>query len=466
MRWPLEFSDQIEVGNEKSQVAIVTLWTKKEKIIEKLKKDYAIVGQLYSPEEGVNALIRNCLANKKITDVMVIGADLSKSGESLVLFFKNGIDDNHKIKGMENITIDEEIPLETLNELRNNIELHDLRDLKDYSQLNGIIDHMENKLEWGKPEIFPKKQIKPPLTYPSEKSGFVIHEKYISDAWIRLINLIMTFGKDKESQYSELQRELIAVTTVIEDEDPENPKMCHCFDFNEEDLESYYPQVLSGDKIEGVEYTYGQRLRNNKGIDQIKKIIERLKKVQHTRRAIAFTWDVETDYDNDKSPCLNMVHALVQDDKLFLTAYFRSNDMYNAWPKNAFALRKLQKMIADEIKLNLGPLIIVSNSAHIYKGSWKKSNAIIKHFPVTIKRIGDPRGNLIVRVDGEEIVVIREGPDGSRIGELRAKTATEMYKKLVESQTVSVLSHAFYLGTELQKAETAIRNKEEYTQDK
>ena len=466
MKWPLEFSEQIEVGDKDSQIAIVTLWTKKEKIIEKLNKNYAIVGQLYSPEEGVNALIRNLLANKKIRDVIVTGADLSGSGNAITTFFKKGIDMNHKIKGMGNITIDEEIPTETLEDLRKNIELYDLREVKDFSQINKVMDDIKDKSSWGEPEIFPKKQIKPPETFPSEKAGFVVHEKYISDAWIRLINLIMTFGKEKKSQYSELQKELIAVTTVIEEENPGEPKLCHCFDFSEKELENYYPQVLSDKRIEGISYTYGQRLRNNKGIDQIKKIIEKLKKTKYTRRAIAFTWDVVTDYDSDKSPCLNIIQAIVQDDKLFLTAYFRSNDIYNAWPKNAFALRKLQKMIADEVKLELGPLIIISNSAHIYKSSWVKAEAIIKHFPVKLKRVGDPRGNLIVRVDGNEIVIVREGPDGSRIGELRAKTAVEMYNKLMESQTVSLLEHAFYLGTELQKAETAIKEKKKYVQDK
>jgi thymidylate synthase len=313
--------------------------------------------------------------------------------------------------------------------------------------------------------MYPKKQIKPPETYPSEKAGFLVREKFIYEAWIRILNMIMTFGTNKESQYSEMQKELISFTAVVEEEDPEDPKIMHCFDFSKEDLEKYYPQVLSPQKIEGIEYTYGQRLMDHKGVNQIEKLIERLKKVSHTRRAIAFTWDVTTDYDNDKSPCLNMVHALVQDDRLFLTAYFRSNDMYGAWPRNAFALRKLQKKIADEVGVKMGPLITISNSAHIYKSSWKKAQAVLEHFSLPPKRIGDPRGNIIIRTDKDEIVMVREGPDGKRIAELRAKNTFEAYHKLSAIGAVSEMSHAFYLGTELAKAEKAIKEKTDYMQD-
>lgn len=463
MKWPLEFTDQIVVKNKDSNVAIITLWTKKEKILEKLTSDYAIVGQLYSADEGVNALLRNLLANKAITNLIIIGADLSKSGQSLSKFFENGINKNHQIIGLENITIDKEIPIEVIDELRKNVKFHDLREIKDFLKLNSFISSLGKSKSWGKPDIFPKKEITPPQTYPSEKAGFIIRSNNIDNAWIQVLDYVINFGIIKKSQYSEDQKEIIALTTIIEDEDPDNPKITHCFDFNKEDLENYYPQVLSANKIDGVEYTYGQRLRNYKGVDQIEKIISKLQKTTYTRRAIAFTWNVETDYDNDKAPCLNIVHCIIQEGKLFMTAYFRSNDMYNAWPKNAFALRKLQKLIADEVGVTLGPLITISNSAHIYKSSWKKAKAVIDNFKIPPKRIGDPRGNLIIRVQDSEIYVLRESPDGKRLSEIKGKTAFELYPKLVE--LVSEKSHAFYLGTELQKAEIAIKEGKKYVQD-
>ena len=83
-------------------------------------------------------------------------------------------------------------------------------------------------------------------------------------------------------------------------------------------------------------------------------------------------WDVN-DYDNnDSPPCLNHIWIRTIDDELSLTATFRSNDMFSAWPSNAMGLRALQIHIMREIqnrinqKLKIGPLVTVSQSAHIY----------------------------------------------------------------------------------------------------
>ena len=466
MSWPNEFSDQIIIGNLDSNIAIVTLWTKKEKVAEKLdKNNYSIIGQLYSPEEGINAIIRNCLSNKKITEIIITGVNLSKSADALIFFFNNGIDNNYLIKG-HNVHIDKEIPLQTIEELRENVTLHDFREIKDFSKLNELIKKIPNKQAYGKNEIYPKKKIDNPSTFPSESSGFIVREDFISEAWINVLSLIMRFGEIKKTEYYEEQKELISLVTIIDKEDPNNPKLDHCFNFDIEELENYYPQVLSNNDIDGVEYTYGQRLRNNKGVDQISKIIEKIKKTPYTRRAIAFTWDLEKDYDNEKSPCLCLVQILIQNSKLYFTAFFRSNDMYNAWPKNAFALRKLQKMISDEIGIEIGSLIIHSNSAHIYKSSWKSSLSVLEHFPPIIKPIGDPRGNLIIRLEENKIKLILQSPEGKRINEIEGISAIEIYKKLVSLNYVSQISHAFYLGTELQKAEIALKNNLNYVQDK
>ncbi len=93
-----------------------------------------------------------------------------------------------------------------------------------------------------------------------------------------------------------------------------------------------------------------------------------------SRRAIAFTWDVVDDINAKSAPCLDLVNAIVQDNKLFLTCYIRSNDMYRAWPQNAFGLRQIQKIIADGVGIKMGKLCIVSNSAHIYERDFLKSS--------------------------------------------------------------------------------------------
>jgi tetrahydromethanopterin S-methyltransferase subunit A len=48
---------------------------------------------------------------------------------------------------------------------------------------------------------------------------------------------------------------------------------------------------------------------------------------------------------------------------------------------------------------------------------------------------------------------------------LEGKSAEEIYNTIVKKEMVSLLSHAAYLGSELQKAEIALRKKIQYVQD-
>jgi hypothetical protein len=48
---------------------------------------------------------------------------------------------------------------------------------------------------------------------------------------------------------------------------------------------------------------------------------------------------------------------------------------------------------------------------------------------------------------------------------LEGRTAEEIYNTIIKQEMVSLLSHAAYLGSELQKAEIALRKKIEYVQD-
>ena len=49
---------------------------------------------------------------------------------------------------------------------------------------------------------------------------------------------------------------------------------------------------------------------------------------------------------------------------------------------------------------------------------------------------------------------------------IKGKTAESVYAKIVEMGLVSRLDHAAYLGSELAKAEIALRTGKEYIQDK
>ena len=139
-------------------------------------------------------------------------------------------------------------------------------------------------------------------------------------------------------------------------------------------LEEYYQnEIISGSNSTGFEYTYGERLRAYPGKeawmwhDQVQKIIDKLKAQRTTRRAVAATWNLETDNKpGSHPPCLMVIDFKIRGEALNLIAYFRSHDIEQAWPQNVYGLYRLQEHIAKEVDAELGTLTTISASAHIY----------------------------------------------------------------------------------------------------
>lgn len=468
--WPMYFSQMLHTVNKENNVGIVTLWAKKEIYIEKIDNTlYNTIGQLYSREEGLSALIRNLLANKNITEIIMVGVDLNHCSDALRCFFEFGVNEKNEVNNCIYYSkVDDEISKFAIENLRKNVKLHNLTKIKDYDKINEYIKKIERKKAYGDFEIFKDAEIKTPEIFPSEHSGFRVSGKYISDVWIDILKTIEKFGILKKSQYGDSQKEVISVMSIITSEDPDNPVWSENFDFTKEELEAYIPQVTTANDIEGLDYTYGQKLMKFRNIDQIENMIEQLRKENYSRRAVACTWDVLKDYNNPKAPCLNLVQALVQENILHFTCYFRSNDMYGAWPRNAFALRKLQKNICEKLNVKMGNLIIISNSAHIYERSFNKARSIIEKNKNKITWKSDPNGTIIVTIDKEKKKIIIQHLDinGKKLEMIYGNSAIELYKKISAELKISDIAHALDIGCELQKAEIALELGFDYVQDK
>jgi len=466
--WPIYFSENLIVGDKDSNISIITLWTEKEMIAKGLDRNsFSTIGQLYS-KAGINAIIRNIFANPAIRYIILCGTDKSGSGEALLSLAKNGIDSRHNILGVENAHIEKEIPDEAVAEFRKNVEIINMIgviDPKKIAERIGSID--KGRKPFGKPRLFPEPKLELPERFPTDSSVFKIRAKTVGMAWIILLSKIMRFGHIKKSHHSTTQKELLNIVAVITDEDPEEPRWYDFFNFTKKELEAYYPQVLTANKIQGINYTYGQRLMDHEGVDQIRSVIEKLKKEPFTRRAIAVTWDVGKDVYNEHAPCLDLVNFIVQDNRLFMNAYFRSHDMYRGWPQNAFALRKLQKHVSEETGIKMGSMTIFSASAHIYEESMKEVQEILDIYYKGKEHEWDPRGNVVIKVDKEkkEIVISHYSQEGKKLDEFRGRNAAEIFRMLDRKHVISQMSHALDIGSELQKAELALRYDLHYNQD-
>lgn len=131
-------------------------------------------------------------------------------------------------------------------------------------------------------------------------------------------------------------------------------------------LNSYATQLMSGINP-GFSYTYGNRLRDYNGIDQIEKAISILRNDHHSRRAIIHTWKVGTDLGSKEIPCVQTLQFFIRNNRLNCVVYIRSNDILLAWGANAYGITRMMEYICCSLNIYIGTLTTISASAHIYR---------------------------------------------------------------------------------------------------
>ena len=475
--WPLYFKEKLILGNPDSEIGIVCLWTPASKICENLDKSiFALCGQLYS-KEGINFIIRNILANPKIRLLLICGEERTGSGRALINFLEKGVNEKNEVSGEEFCEIHKEIDKKSLDNLRANVKYVNLINVIDPEKINNEIKKYipQNSL-WDEPKVFPDAKIEFDGVMPSDNSVFKIRKKFAGEAWLEILKKIMKFGTVRESFHGNNCKELFNICAVITDEDPNDFKLFPYFQISKQDIDNYLPKFMTGEKGT-ADYTYGERLWNfpkieNKNfkynqVDDV--IVDYLTRYPTDRAACAIIFGIN-DHTAQSSPCMCFVQATNVNDKLDLTAYFRSHDIFGGWLLNAFGLRTLQKYVADKLKWPLGNLTIYSNCAHIYDNNWKICKDIIEKYGKNLDCTPDPQGYLIIKIENNNIVCTHISPNGKKLQEFStdgsAPNATmNLYNQLVLADVVSQINHAFDLGAEIQKAEIAVKMGLQYVQD-
>jgi thymidylate synthase len=470
------------------QTAIVTGWTVK-KLVEKYLEphEFAVIGQLYSPTRGINLLIRNLLVNPHVRFLVVINATREDrnagASECLLDFFRQGFEAGNSdvgrrcwmIRSAIPGYIDAEVEAGALQKLRQSIEWVEVSSIADAVTQTKAFAARETILPWGKPLEFPLATTQP-TTLPGPRYGHRVEGKTIAETWVKIIHRIKTTGTIRPTGYDGYWQELVDLMAVVTDE-PDG------FYFPEPNylpvdrpfISEYIAQILDDAPYrEGVKYTYGQRLRSWFGRDQIEQVIHKLIGEIDAASAVMSLWDVK-DHDVGGSPCLNHIWLRVVDNELSLTAIFRSNDMFSAWPANAMGLRALQQHIRDAIAtrssfdLRLGPLITLSQSAHIYDDTWDNASELInQQYKKILNRrdYHDPCGNFLIEVDGEEVVAIQTTPGSGEVTvSYRGREPLKLIRDICSHSPALQPEHAGYLGMEIQKAFSCIKESREYFQD-
>jgi thymidylate synthase len=116
---------------------------------------------------------------------------------------------------------------------------------------------------------------------------------------------------------------------------------------------------------------YGKQWRtweapDGRTIDQLKEVIETLKKSPDSRRIIVSAWNVGDLSKMALMPCHALFQFYVADNKLSCQLYQRSADVFLGVPFNIASYALLTMMIAQVCDLELGDFIWTGGDTHLY----------------------------------------------------------------------------------------------------
>ena len=134
---------------------------------------------------------------------------------------------------------------------------------------------------------------------------------------------------------------------------------------------------------------YGSQWRswsssNGQSIDQIKNLIDGIKRNPDSRRLIVSAWNV-AEIDNMKlPPCHAFFQFYIADNKLSCQLYQRSADIFLGVPFNIASYALLTRMVAQVCELECGDFVHTLGDAHIYLNHIEQVNEQLSRTPKSL----------------------------------------------------------------------------------
>ncbi len=134
--------------------------------------------------------------------------------------------------------------------------------------------------------------------------------------------------------------------------------------------------------IYGAQWRHWQG-ENGKTIDQLKDVIEMIKKTPDSRRLIVSAWNPEDVPNMALPPCHTLFQFYVADGKLSCQLYQRSGDVFLGVPFNIASYALLTHLIAHETGLEVGEFIHTLGDAHLYTNHLEQITEQLSRTPKT-----------------------------------------------------------------------------------
>ncbi|EOL44344.1 thymidylate synthase [Enterococcus caccae] len=139
---------------------------------------------------------------------------------------------------------------------------------------------------------------------------------------------------------------------------------------NDEDFASKHGELGN---IYGAQWRHWET-KEGDFIDQLKNVIDMIKKTPDSRRLIVSAWNPEDVPSMALPPCHTMFQFYVNDGKLSCQLYQRSGDVFLGVPFNIASYALLTHLIAHETGLKVGDFVHTIGDAHLYTNHINQMN--------------------------------------------------------------------------------------------
>jgi hypothetical protein len=237
--------------------------------------------------------------------------------------------------------------------------------------------------------------------------------------------------------------------------------------------------MLKAELPEDASYTYGNRLRGHfqlrgGNMDTLQAAIDTLCANPETRHAYTALWDngedltPSTSAEHRAGPCLVAIALRRSDGALSLTATYRAHNLLIAWLENVYGLMAIQRYVAERVGMSLGPITVISHSLGIdpRNTAFERARALAERWTRDDDRDherhkyslrGDPNGYFVVTVDEAKRCIVAEHRfEGVLVKRYTGKQADKIAREISGDMSVSLVSHALWLGLELASKEAML----------
>jgi thymidylate synthase len=115
-----------------------------------------------------------------------------------------------------------------------------------------------------------------------------------------------------------------------------------------------------------VNSNYGYCIKHKFGFDQWEFVKNELRKNPNSRRAVIHIKEA-SDKESKDINCTVCLQFFIRNNKLHMTAYMRSNDLWMGFPYDVFQFTNMQVLMSMELGVELGTYTHISGSLHLYK---------------------------------------------------------------------------------------------------